>query len=180
MTDLVTSIATSIQYMENVCRDPAVACKNNNPGSLMNPATHQPQVYPDYQSGWDALVNQVQLNINRGLTLNEFFAGKAGVYPGYAPAADNNQPYAYAAFVAQQAGIDPNVVLSQIGGSSSQPAGGGPIVDLFGSDATTPTATILDQLNLAAAGVGIDLTSPLTDALLAAGLAAAVYLVTRR
>ena len=164
--------------MEGACRNGP--CTNNNPGNIMDPATGQLRVFPDYQSGWDALLNQVQLNINRGLTLNEFFGGKAGVYPGYAPAAAGNQPYAYANYVAQQTGVDPNAVLNQIGVSSVPPAGGGPIVDLFGSDATTPTATILDQLNLAATGAGIDLTSPVTDVLLAAGLAAAVYLVTRR
>jgi hypothetical protein len=52
-------------------------------------------------------------------------------------------------------------------------------VDLSGEAAATPTATIMDQLQAQAASVGMDLTSPVTDLLVAAGVTAAAYLLAR-
>lgn len=55
---------------------------------------------------------------------------------------------------------------------------GGPLFDISGAAAATPTATIMDQLQTASAG--LDLTSsPVTGVLLAAGLGAAAYLFFR-
>jgi hypothetical protein len=54
-----------------------------------------------------------------------------------------------------------------------------PLVDLSGEAAATPTATIMDQLQAQAASVGIDVTSPVTDLLVAAGVTAAAYLFAR-
>jgi hypothetical protein len=54
-----------------------------------------------------------------------------------------------------------------------------PIFDISGEGAATPTATIMDQIQAQAASVGIDLTSPVTDIMVAAGVAAAAYLLGR-
>ncbi len=73
------------------------------------------------QDGWNALYQQINLNIGRGLTLNEFFAGKPGVYDGYAPSADQNSPYAYAARVGRDVGIPVDVPLNTLGSSPPNP-----------------------------------------------------------
>lgn len=87
-------------------------------------------VFPDYQTAWAACLRQTALNIGRGLNLYEFFGGKPGVYPGYAPAADNNQPVHYAQVVAGWLGIDPTVPLTgyqgQAGPSSGTPGPSAP------------------------------------------------------
>jgi hypothetical protein len=70
-------------------------------------------------TGEAALQHQVDLNIGRGLTLDEFFGGKAGVYSGYAPAADSNNPSAYASTVAGWLNIPENSVLSSLGTDSA-------------------------------------------------------------
>lgn len=85
------------------------AWRNRNPGNLRRwgdlPRVGGFAVFPSHEAGWRALLRQVQLNIGRGLTLREFFAGKPGVYPGYAPAADGNDPAAYARFISEKTGI---------------------------------------------------------------------------
>ena len=79
---------------------------NNNPGNLRagNGATGVDSrgiaIFPDLATGEAALERQVDLNIGRGLTLDEFFGGKSGVYAGYAPAGDSNNPSGYASTVA--------------------------------------------------------------------------------
>jgi hypothetical protein len=71
--------------------------------------------------GWNALYSQIQTNIGRGLTLNEFFAGKPGVYAGYAPSADSNSPLAYAQRVGSDAGIPVDVPLNALGSPPPNP-----------------------------------------------------------
>jgi hypothetical protein len=63
-----------------------------------------------------------------------------------------------------------------------QPMGDGstPLVDLSGDAAGTPTPSILDQLTTQASTVGIDLTNPTTDLIMAAAAIAAVFLIGRR
>ena len=78
-----------------IARQEGTGCgNNNNPGNLRTwgslPTSRGFAVFPTCEAGWAALRQQVQRNINRGLTLEEFFGGKPGVYPGYAPAADSN------------------------------------------------------------------------------------------
>lgn len=55
----------------------------------------------------------------------------------------------------------------------------GALVDLSGSPAATPTSSILDQLSAQLTGAGVDLSSPGTALLVAAGLAAAVLVLTQ-
>lgn len=104
---------------EAITRQEGTGCgSNNNPGNLRTwgnlPTARGFAVFPTCDDGWAALERQVQRNVDRGLTLEEFFAGKPGVYPGYAPAADFNQPYVYASNVSTWTGIPMGVPLNQL------------------------------------------------------------------
>lgn len=185
-TALVTSLAQAITQQENI---PASL---NNPGALMNvgqagvvgTASNGLAIFDTPQDGLNALYSQIQANINRGLTLNQFFAGAPGVYAGYAPAAAGNDPVTYAANVSAWTGIDPNVPLNQISsaGTSSPMSTAStavssdgttqPLIDLTGDASTQPTSDILASLE---SSVGLDPTSPVSDVVLvaaAAGVAA--------
>ncbi len=119
LSSLTTDLADAIQRFEGSCT--GSTCRNNNPGNLRaGPGatgvdSRGIAIFPDYATGEAALQHQVDLNISRGLTLDEFFGGKPGVYAGYAPAADSNNPNQYAATVAGWVGIDPNTPLSAVG-----------------------------------------------------------------
>src|SRR5690349_3109143 len=102
---LVEDLANAIERVESGNFNPAsLAMRQNNPGNLRSwgnyPVVNGYVQFPDYATGKKALQTQVQKNIDRGLNLYEFFAGKPGVYGGYAPAADNNKPRSYAETVA--------------------------------------------------------------------------------
>jgi hypothetical protein len=91
---------------------PSLAKKNNNPGNLRSwgsvPVEGGYAKFANVNAGWAALDAQIARNVERGLTLYEFYAGQrdaagevvVGGYPGYAPAKDKNKPSEYAAFVA--------------------------------------------------------------------------------
>ena len=119
LASLTTDLAGAIARFEGACSGPT--CRNNNPGNLragpgmIGTDSRGIAIFPDYATGEAALERQIDLNISRGLTLDEFFAGKPGVYPGYAPAADSNNPNQYAGTVAGWLGIDPNTPLGTIG-----------------------------------------------------------------
>jgi len=121
--DLTDQIAQAIYQMEG-SGPTTIATRNNNPGNLRSgPGQIGTNggfaVFPDMATGWAALDNQINLNISRGLTLNQFFGGLPGVYAGYAPSADSNNPSAYATFVANQVGIDPNTPLNALAGDGT-------------------------------------------------------------
>lgn len=120
-TQLRTSIAFGIATFEGFYnKRPSLAKRNNNPGNIRRwgrravyigdrRATPEEMAkgkgyvrFPRLADGWDALYKQITINIERGLTLREFFGGKPGVYGGYAPAADANKPDRYARFVAAE------------------------------------------------------------------------------
>lgn len=125
MPSSVDLIAQAIALMEGFYIPGSLAQRNNNPGNLRTwgslPTSGGYAVFPTATAGWDALKRQVQLNINRGLTLEEFFAGKPGVYGGYAPAADKNDPGGYARFVAGKTGIPLGIPISQAPSGISPP-----------------------------------------------------------
>jgi hypothetical protein len=115
---LLYRMALSIAWMEGYFRSGTfqpmntIAYRNMNPGNLRswgsNPVVQGYAKFPTESAGWNALYSQISKNIQRDLTMNEFFGGKPGVYPGYAPAADRNRPDQYAAFVAKYLpGYDP-------------------------------------------------------------------------
>ena len=82
--NLVDPIAQAIATMEGFFKAGSLAARNNNPGNLRswgaNPIVNGYAQFKSAEEGWAALKTQVQKNINRGLNLNEFFAGKPGVY----------------------------------------------------------------------------------------------------
>lgn len=120
--DLVSQMAAAIQTKEGWYPG-SLSYRNNNPGNLRSGPGQTGTsggfaVFPDYATGLAALDNQIQTNIDRGLTTNQFFGGLPGVYSGYAPASDSNDPNGYAAFVSSALGIDPNIPLNQTEGNS--------------------------------------------------------------
>lgn len=108
-SELVHEIALAIGKMEGFGTPGTVATRNNNPGNLRKWGNVQIidgfASFPSAAAGWEALRSQVSRNVKRGLTLREFFQGKPGVYPGYAPSSDGNRPSNYAEFVAGSVGI---------------------------------------------------------------------------
>lgn len=132
--DMVDDIAQAIGTQEGFYNGTSrIAIQNNNPGNLRSWGT-RPIVsgyasFPTLADGFAALDHQIVLNINRGLTLYEFFGGGKGYY-GYAPAKDGNNPTHYAEVVGGAVGIDPNVPLNQVISTSVMqgtgiPGGGG-------------------------------------------------------
>jgi len=135
MNPLVLGIAQAIAKKEGFYVPGSIAARNNNPGNLRSwgstPIVSGYAKFATVQDGWNALYSQIQTNIGRGLTLNEFFAGQRddlgnvilGGYSGYAPSKDGNQPIAYAAFVGSQVGIPVDVPLNALtGGPDPLPA----------------------------------------------------------
>lgn len=116
---LVVGIANAIAQEESGGSATALSYRNNNPGNLVtwgsNPVVNGFAQFPTLSAGWQALYSQVQTNINRGLNLYQFFGGGLG-YAGYASAGSSasNDPNAYALFVSQKTGIDPNVPLNTV------------------------------------------------------------------
>jgi len=110
MNDLIDKIALAIAKMEGFFKPGSLAQRNNNPGNLRSwgnrPVVGGYAKFDTPEEGWAALKQQIRRNIDRGLNLLEFFGGKPGVYAGYSPAADKNDPVNYARFVAREAGID--------------------------------------------------------------------------
>lgn len=159
---LVDGIAQAIAQMEGFNTPGTIAQRDNNPGNLRSGPGQTGTdskgyaIFPDVSTGFAALNNQIQLNIDRGLTLYEFFGGKPGVYAGYAPSADSNNPIGYANFVAQQVGIDPSIPLNQI------QAGSMPSIDPTGgisTDGTTVDSTGIlgmdSSTTMIAVGIGV-------------------------
>lgn len=91
-----------------------IAARHNNPGNLRSWGSRPVQqgfaVFPTITAGWLAMMSQLALNISRNLTLMEMIGGKPGVYGGWAPASDNNNPQAYASLVRdvvlEETGVD--------------------------------------------------------------------------
>lgn len=132
-TQLITNIAKAIAKMEGFNILNSISRKNCNPGNLRSwPKTTTANGYAKFEraeDGWKALYKQIETNIfgngsrdvyplrkDVGLSLKEFFGGQRdtdgqllkGGYPGYAPAADSNQPMHYAKYVAAEVGL-PNI-----------------------------------------------------------------------
>ena len=124
---MIEPIAQAVATMEGFYKERSLAQRNNNPGNLRSWGSH-PVVngyakFPSAMVGWRALHRQIDLNIARGLTLYEFFGGKAGVYGGYAPAGDSNNPKHYAEFVAKRCGLNPGLpIIGQIADAPAEPS----------------------------------------------------------
>lgn len=145
---IISQIANAIDRMEGP------GAPRNNPGNLRswgdNPTSGGFAVFPTLEAGRAALERQIELNINRGLTLEEFFGGKPGVYAGYAPGADRNNPMKYAQNVSQWTGIPLGVPIQAVmsGGTSPMPA----------TQSPRPTAPV-EQAGIGT-GAGVERTTP--------------------
>lgn len=150
----VSAMAAAIAQMEGYNTAGTIAANNNNPGNLRAGAgqvgtANGFAVFATAADGWAALDSQIQYNINQGLTMQQFFGGLAGVYPGYAPSTDSNNPAAYASYVAGQVGVSAAVPLSQLQATYDQ----------LGSTVADTT-----DLTTAASSAGSDLATAASDA----------------
>jgi hypothetical protein len=136
-------MAQSIARQEGYGAANSACTAINNPGCLragpgqIGTSGQGFAIFPDASTGWSALDSQIQYNISLGLNMNQFFAGEAGVYPGYAPSVDSNNPAQYASNVASWMGVDTTTPLAQLqaaydnsGGSTSY------LIPDLGSDLT--------------------------------------------
>lgn len=163
--DFVNSLAAAIQQYEGWFPPGAqfpqgsLSYRNNNPGNLRpgslavgaTGVNGGYAVFPDYQTGWNALVGLIQSNQYYGDTLTQFFQT-------YAPAADNNNPAAYAAGVAAQLGVDANTPISQLEAGEAVPSSSGD--DDSGDDSGDGSA---QAATLAAPSAPSGSTAPLSD-----------------
>ena len=111
---LLLHFAQAIATFEGFYIDGSKAQRNNNPGNLRPiGASTGFRVFETANQGWERLVNQIEINVKRGLTLEEFFLGKKGVYPGYAPLGDNPEDVMenYLNFMSKQTGIPRDAIL---------------------------------------------------------------------
>ena len=102
----ILCIAEAIAHHEGFYKPGSRAYRNNNPGNLRGWSASNPKdsggfdEFETRRAGFQALYRQIEINIvNRELTVHEFFAGKPGVYAGYAPESDNNDTNRYAEVV---------------------------------------------------------------------------------
>jgi len=126
-TITVENIARAIATFEGFFKPGTLAERNNNPGNLRSwgstPIQDGYAHFATADKGWAALRHQVRLNISRGLSLREFFVGKPGIYPGYAPAADFNDSNRYAEFVARRTGLPIDMPILSCGKTGDSVAG---------------------------------------------------------
>lgn len=156
-----TNVALAVQQQEGYYPG-SIAYKNNNPGNLMyagqSGATGKDAngfaVFPDYATGFQALLNQIALDANRGMTISQFTAS-------YAPASvPGNNPGVYATNIANATGLSPTDLLSQASDASSASATPAILPDLGSLDLSGLTGdfdptTIPDWAWLALSLVGI-------------------------
>lgn len=116
---LTQAIAAAIATQEGFYISGSIAQRNHNPGNLRSwgarPIRNGYAYFDTDEDGWNALYQQIDKNIGRGLTLEEFFGGKPGVYSGYSPAADKNDPVRYAQNVSGWTGVPLGVKLNTVG-----------------------------------------------------------------
>ena len=167
----VGSLGEAIARFEGFFQSGSVAARNHNPGNLragtgqIGTDARGYAIFADDAAGFAALDNQIDLNVARGLSLDEFFAGKPGVYAGYAPSADANNPTQYAATVAGWMGIDPTVPLASLSSTDLSSTadlavvdGGADVAPDAGSDGSTGSGlsvALVAGLTLAAVGLVI-------------------------
>lgn len=110
-------IAIVIAWFEGYFQPGSRARRNNNPGNLKGWWSALPQdsqgfdVFPNAMTGWDALFRQVEKNIDRRLSPEEFIKGRPLVYPGYS----RTDQDAYVDFIVEKTGLLGNVpIINQI------------------------------------------------------------------
>lgn len=158
---LIDDLATAIATFEGFFKPGSVAQRNNNPGNIRSwgsaPQAGGYAVFDSADAGWAALKRQIALNVGRGLTLREFFAGKPGVYAGYSPAADANDPNGYAQWVAARLGISVDAPLAdverQLNQASTAASGSIPLMPSFAPGERTELLLVAAALLVTASAV---------------------------
>lgn len=118
---LISDLGQAITRFENV--DPNRGL--NNPGAIWDMKTNGLRQYSSYEEGYAAMMGLIGRVINKGVTLREFFGGKPGVYPGYAPRGHgNNDPDNYAETVGRWLGIPVDVPLIELDNQGGTVDGG--------------------------------------------------------
>jgi hypothetical protein len=164
----VQQFASAIAQMEGFGTPGVWATINNNPGNLRTGPGQTGTnggfaVFPTVDAGYAALDQQIDTNIALGLNLQQFFAGEPGVYPGYAPAADSNNPTNYANFVAGQLGISTTTPLTQV-------------IDTTSTDSSSTPSNLASDLSTDDSGDDSDTSDDPLSALSIGGLPGAVTL----
>jgi hypothetical protein len=161
IVDLATSISLAIQKQEGYGTAGAVTINaNNNPGALRAwpgyPTVNGMAQFPDYQTGFDALVTNTTTNINKpNFTLADYITR----YEGGAANVDKNNIPAYISSVSSQTGLPTDIPLSSLVDSAGVVAAATPIdtsgsssqagmIDLSGIDPTTLVITALVGIGL--------------------------------
>jgi hypothetical protein len=119
------ALAAAIAQVESGGNPNALNFRNNNPGNLRSWGDTPMgeggfAKFSTMEAGEQAMIHQIEKNIGRGLTLREMMSGKKGVYGGWAPKGDKNDPDAYANTLAKWLNIDPDVPLSQLQKSGTE------------------------------------------------------------
>lgn len=133
----IDTVAQAIQTQEGFYAG-TLAFLNNNPGNLV-PAG-QPGCtsgaggfcsFPTYEMGYQALINQINLDASRGYTILQFTTKYLGGNPNNPGVAPGGDPNGYASNIANATGLSVNDPLSAAlsGGFSVDPATGMPSGD---------------------------------------------------
>lgn len=126
-TNMLDSFCQAIRDYEGAPGDRNY--RNNNPGNCRYSAYGYLPIYgkvgkdsdgfavfKDYPTGWLYLENFIKSKVHDfpNITFYQFFEGVPGVWPGYAPASDNNVPSKYAEYVAKICQVSPTSAISQL------------------------------------------------------------------
>lgn len=152
----LNTVAQAVQLQEGWAPG-TLAYTNLNPGNLVpagqpgcTPGAGGFCAFPDYATGYQALLNQVNLDASRGYTILQFttkYLGGDPNVPGVAPGGD---PNVYAQNIAAAAGVGVNdsLTLAINGGGSYNPADASSL-DATGGDITTIALAVGGALLLA-------------------------------
>lgn len=132
----ITTIASAIQTQEGYAPG-TTSYTNNNPGNLMyagQPGAVQGAggfaVFPTYDSGYQALLRQIQLDANNGMSISSMMNSWAPAYDANGSPIPGNNPTLYANNVAAALGVDPSTSVSSV-------FAGAPITDTSGTSYST-------------------------------------------
>jgi hypothetical protein len=127
----IDTLASAMQQQEGYFPG-SLAYTNNNPGNLVpagqpgcTPGAGGFCQFPTYDVGYQALVNQINLDASRGYTVLQFttkYLGGDPNNPGVAPGGD---PVAYANAIANATGTTPDTLLIDAASGGSGGAFGG-------------------------------------------------------
>lgn len=149
----IQDLANYIMQMEGYNVAGSLAQRNNNPGNLRSSpyATGSNSgyaVFSDAQTGYNALLYQIQLDQSRGLSL-------AGFISKYAPPSENNTTN-YLQFVSNGIGVSPSTNLSDLGNSSIGPDTN--TITGTGEQVATVSSTISSSLSESVDNMGSDIS----------------------